>query len=107
MALPISDTFFFIRAVNVLALLLQVLAFKGLITRIGTRVTLTLLPVVSVVGFAALAMFPVVGVLVVFGVLRRAGEYALSKPARETLFNVLPPEQKYKAKNERGDTEYA
>jgi AAA family ATP:ADP antiporter len=35
----------------------------------------------------------------VFGVLRRAGEYALSKPARETLFNVLPPEQKYKAKN--------
>ena len=22
-----------------------------------------------------------------------------SKPARETLFNVLPPEQKYKAKN--------
>jgi ATP:ADP antiporter, AAA family len=86
-------------AVNVLALLLQVLAFKGLITRMGTRVTLTLLPVVSVIGFAALAMFPVVGVVVVFGVLRRAGEYALSKPARETLFNVLPPEQKYKAKN--------
>lgn len=86
-------------AVNVLALLLQVLAFKGLITRIGTRVTLTLLPVVSVFGFVALAMFPVVGVIVVFGVVRRAGEYALSKPARETLFNVLPPEQKYKAKN--------
>ncbi len=86
-------------AVNVLALLLQVFAFKGLITRRGTRVTLTLLPVVSVLGFIALAMFPVVGVVVVFGVLRRAGEYALSKPARETLFNVLPPEQKYKAKN--------
>jgi len=31
--------------------------------------------------------------------VRRAGEYAVSKPARETLFNVLPPEQKYKAKN--------
>ncbi|MGY4830436.1 NTP/NDP exchange transporter [Sphaerotilaceae bacterium SBD11-9] len=85
--------------VNVLALLLQVLAFKGLITRLGTRVTLVLLPLVSVAGFIALALFPVVGVIVVFGVLRRAGEYALSKPARETLFNVLPPEQKYKAKN--------
>jgi AAA family ATP:ADP antiporter len=85
--------------VNVLALLLQVLAFKGLITRLGTRVTLVLLPVVSVFGFIALALFPVVGVVVVFGVLRRAGEYALSKPARETLFNVLPPAQKYKAKN--------
>lgn len=86
-------------AVNLLALVLQVLAFKGLITRLGTRVTLVLLPVVSVVGFAALALFPVAGVIVVFGVLRRAGEYAVSKPARETLFNVLPPEQKYKAKN--------
>ncbi|MET0334386.1 MAG: MFS transporter [Rhizobacter sp.] len=86
-------------AVNVLALLLQVLAFKGFITRLGTRLTLVLLPVLSVLGFVALALFPVVGVLVAFGVLRRAGEYALSKPARETLFNVLPPEQKYKAKN--------
>lgn len=85
--------------VNVLALLLQVLAFKGLITRLGTRWVLMLLPLVSVFGFIALAMAPVVGVIVVFGVLRRAGEYALSKPARETLFNVLPPEQKYKAKN--------
>ena len=85
--------------VNVLALVLQVLAFKGLITRFGTRVTLTLLPVVSVIGFATLAVYPVLAVLVGFGVLRRAGEYALSKPARETLFNVLPPDQKYKAKN--------
>ncbi|MEO8153983.1 MAG: MFS transporter [Rhizobacter sp.] len=85
--------------VNVLALLLQVLAFKGLITRLGTRITLVLLPVVSVLGFVALALYPIVAVVVVFGVLRRAGEYALSKPARETLFNVLPPAQKYKAKN--------
>ncbi len=86
-------------AVNVLTLLLQLLAFRGLITRLGTRVVLALLPALSVVGFAALASYPLLAVLVVFGVLRRAGEYALSKPARETLFNVLPPEQKYKAKN--------
>lgn len=39
------------------------------------------------------------GVLVAFGIVRRAGEYAISKPARETLYNVLPAEQKYKAKN--------
>jgi AAA family ATP:ADP antiporter len=37
--------------------------------------------------------------IVAFVFLRRAGEYAVSKPARETLFNVLPVEQKYKAKN--------
>ena len=87
-------------AVNVLALLLQLLAFKALITRLGVRFVLGLLPAVSVAGFVVLAAsWPALGVLVAFGVLRRAGEYALTKPARETLFNVLPAEQKYKAKN--------
>jgi AAA family ATP:ADP antiporter len=86
-------------AVNVLALLLQLFAFGAMIERLGTTFTLAALPAVAIVGFAALALEPVLATLVVFGVLRRAGEYAISKPARETLFNVLPPEQKYKAKN--------
>ena len=34
-----------------------------------------------------------------FSVLRRVGEYALSKPAREVLFTVVSREEKYKAKN--------
>ena len=32
-------------------------------------------------------------------VLRRAGEYAFGRPAREVLYTVVPPEDKYKAKN--------
>jgi AAA family ATP:ADP antiporter len=83
----------------VIALLLQLFAFGAMIERLGTTFTLAALPAVAIVGFAALAVAPVLSTLVVFGVLRRAGEYAISKPARETLFNVLPPEQKYKAKN--------
>ena len=86
-------------AVNVLTLVLQLFAFGTLIARVGTTVMLAALPAVAIVGFAALAMNPVLATLIVFGVIRRAGEYAISKPARETLFNVLPPEQKYKAKN--------
>ena len=87
-------------AVNVLALVLQVVAFKGLITRLGTRFVLGLLPLVSVVGFVVLALaWPALWALVAFGIVRRAGEYALTKPARETLYNVLPPDQKYRAKN--------
>ena len=42
---------------------------------------------------------PLLPVLVVFGVLRRAGEFAISKPTRETLFTVVPKEEKYQAKN--------
>jgi len=32
-------------------------------------------------------------------VIRRAGNYAIMRPARETLYVVLPREEKYKAKN--------
>jgi AAA family ATP:ADP antiporter len=86
-------------AVNVLALLVQLLAFGTLMRRLGTTFMLAAMPVVAMVGFTLLALHPGLGTLVAFGITRRAGEYAISKPARETLFNALPPEQKYKAKN--------
>ena len=86
-------------AVNVLTLAMQVFAFGALIRKLGTTFMLCAMPVVSIVGFVALALAPGLATLVAFGIVRRAGEYAVSKPARETLFNVLPPEQKYKAKN--------
>jgi AAA family ATP:ADP antiporter len=85
--------------VNVVTLLIQLLAFGPLIQRLGTRFLLVAMPLASLVGYTALAAMPVLAVLVALGVVRRAGEYAVSKPARETLFNVLPPEQKYRAKN--------
>jgi AAA family ATP:ADP antiporter len=86
-------------AVNLLTLTVQVFAFGALIRRLGTTFMLCAMPVVAIFGFAALALSPVLMTLVVFGVIRRAGEYAVSKPTRETLFNALPAEQKYKAKN--------
>ncbi|MDB6147271.1 MAG: putative rane protein, partial [Spartobacteria bacterium] len=46
------------------------------------------------IGFA-----PVLSFLVVFQTLRRAGNYAVSRPAREVLFTVLRREDKYKAKS--------
>lgn len=85
--------------VNLLTLLIQVLAFGALMQRLGIVLMLMALPVLSVFGFAAMAIWPGLLTLIAFGVLRRAGEYALSKPARETLFNVLPAQQKYRAKN--------
>lgn len=89
-------------AVNLLALAVQLLAFGTWVRRAGVRWVLAALPIVSVVGFAALAATTgdtALAVLVVFGVVRRAGEYAVTKPARETLFNALPAEQQYRAKN--------
>lgn len=86
-------------SVNLLALSLQVAATAKLLNRLGVAGTLVLLPALSVAGFAMLGAYPVLAVLVVFQVVRRAGEYAIAKPARELLYAVLDRERKYKAKN--------
>ena len=85
-------------AVNALTLVVQLFLTGRLLKWLGAGLVLAALPAISLVGFVAVAMAPVLGVLVAFQVLRRAANYALSKPAREVLFTVLPREDKYKAK---------
>jgi len=65
----------------------------------GRGITLALLPAFSVIGFAAMGFTPTLTLLVVFLTLRRAGNFAFARPARETLFTVVPREDKYKSKN--------
>ncbi|MFN0314217.1 MAG: MFS transporter, partial [Burkholderiales bacterium] len=84
---------------NSLTLLLQLFVFSRLLKWWGLAAGLVLIPLLSVAGYLALAFDPVLSVLAVFGVARRAGEFAIAKPARETLFNALSPAEKYKAKN--------
>lgn len=86
-------------AVNLLTLAIQVFAFDKLLKRGGMLFMLAVMPLIAIVGFVVLALYPTVAVLAAFGIVRRAGEYAISKPARETLFNPLPAEIKYRAKN--------
>jgi AAA family ATP:ADP antiporter len=86
-------------AVNTLTLLLQFFVTGPLLSRIGATAMLVALPLVSLAGFAALAQWTLLPVLVVVGVLRRAGEFAISKPTRETLFTVVDHDDKYQAKN--------
>lgn len=86
-------------AVNTLTLALQVFAFSRFLKWFGVAGGLVLVPLLSIAGFLALGFASTLTVLIVFGVLRRASEFAISKPARETLFNALSPDEKYKAKN--------
>jgi len=96
------QTAFFARldvAVNALTLLTQ-LFFTGRIIRLlGVGVTLAILPVFCVIGFTALGLWQTLAVFVVFQTLRRATNYAVARPARETLYTVVPREDRYKAKN--------
>ena len=86
-------------AVNVLTLLIQLFLTGRLLERFGVPVMLTLVPLLTVAGFAGLGLMPTVAVIVAFQVLRRAGNFAVARPTREVLFTLVPREDKYKAKS--------
>jgi AAA family ATP:ADP antiporter len=86
-------------AVNVISFLTQVFMTAPMISRFGFASALMLLPAVSVIGFAVIGLAPVLLAFILFSILRRVGEYAIAKPAREVLFTVVGREEKYKAKN--------
>jgi AAA family ATP:ADP antiporter len=85
--------------VNVLTILVQAFLTGRLLKALGVGVTLAILPALSVIGFTAMGAVPVLSLLVIFLVLRRAGNFAIARPAREVLFTVVSREDKYKAKS--------
>ena len=85
--------------VNGLTLLLQLFLTGRVMARLGVGLTLAALPLISILGFLGLGLVPVLGAVVVFTVARRVTNFALSRPARETLFVPLARNAKYKAKN--------
>ena len=86
-------------SVNTLTLLLQIFLTGRLMKFLGVTVTLLFMPVLSLFGFTAMGLAPVLTVLAVFQVARRASTFAFMRPAREVLFTVLRREDKYKAKS--------
>ncbi len=85
-------------AVNVLTLATQTFATGRAVKRWGVAAALAFLPVLSVAGFGVLGLAPTIAVLMTFQVLRRAGNFAVARPAREVLFTVVPRTDRYKSK---------
>lgn len=95
-------TAFFARVdlwVNILTLSVQLFFTSRVLRWFGVALTLAALPLISMIGFATLALAPTIAVLVVYQVIRRAGNFAFARPAREVLYTVVPREDKYKAKS--------
>ena len=86
-------------SVNTLTVLIQVFLTSRLLKWFGVGFTLVLMPALSGLGFLAIGASPILIVLAVFQVVRRATGFALLRPAREILFTVLRREDKYKAKS--------
>jgi ATP:ADP antiporter, AAA family len=86
-------------AVNSIALFTQLFITSALVRRAGLVFCLTVLPAVGVLSLGLTAVMPTLAVIAVCGVVRRAMEFSISKPAREILFTVVTREERYKAKN--------
>ena len=85
--------------VNVVTIGTQIFLTSWLNRRLGLAFTLALIPVVVAIGIGCFALWPVLPVLIVLQIVRRAGEFAITKPAREMLWSQVPQADKYKAKN--------
>ena len=83
---------------QIATLFTQIFVTTQVIKRVGVGWTLAVLPIVTLAGFAALAIWPLYGVMAIFQAVHRATRYAVSRPSRETLFSVVSPSEKYKAK---------
>lgn len=97
-----ARTVFFARidlAVNILTALTQIFLTGRIVRRIGVALSLATLPLVCILGFAALGVTPTLIAIAIFQVLRRSSNYAIARPCREMLYTVLPRSAKYKAKN--------
>lgn len=86
-------------SVGVATLAVQVLFTGRLMLRFGAGAALALLAIVTAAGFAAIALAPVLAVVIGFQAVKRAAEFSLANPARETLFTVVTREQLYKSKS--------
>ena len=85
-------------AVSLLTIIVQFVVTGKIIRRFGAGPAAAFLPLVFAMGFLALALTPMLWVVIAFQAAQRAANFAISNPARELLFTVVDREEKYKAK---------
>ena len=85
-------------AVNILAISTGLFATSRIVTKFGMPITIAMVPIMICIGLLVLAISPLLGVVVVLQVIRRAGNYAVTRPAREMLFTLVNQETRFKAK---------
>jgi ATP:ADP antiporter, AAA family len=83
---------------QVTTLVLQAVVTGHLMKRLGVHITLALLPAIVALGFVGLAISASLAALIVLQATFSAVQRSIIRPARETLFTVVPREEKYKAK---------
>jgi AAA family ATP:ADP antiporter len=81
------------------SLVTQLFLFGRLYRWFGFRALIVSIPVLMTAGYAVLALYPSFAVLIAVMMVRRIGEYSITRPSRDALYTVVTREEKYKAKS--------
>jgi AAA family ATP:ADP antiporter len=84
--------------VNSLAVFTAMFLTGRFVVRFGMPTTLAIVPFCLVAGFLSIAMMPLLAAVVALEIARRAGNYAVTRPAREMLYTVVNREMRFKSK---------
>jgi AAA family ATP:ADP antiporter len=84
--------------VNILTFAIGMFATSRIVLRFGMAATLAMVPFFIAAGLLILAFAPLLIVVLALQVARRAGNYAITRPAREMLFTAVDRETRFKAK---------
>ncbi|HVF64078.1 MAG TPA: MFS transporter, partial [Casimicrobiaceae bacterium] len=85
-------------AINVLTIVVQVGITRWLLVRHGVAPALLIPAFAVLLGFCVLSASPLPVVVALVQIATRAGEFALGKPARESIYTRVDREMRYKAK---------
>lgn len=86
-------------AVNLLGVALQAFATRPFLRVLGVPAALAALPIATGVALLTIEVAPVLAVVIVVQVVRRALDYAFTRPAREVLFTGVGEGDRYEAKS--------
>ena len=84
--------------VNILAIVTAIFFTSRITTRFGMPATLALIPTIMILGWIVVAISPILLFLIGLQIIRRAGNYSITKPRREMLFTLVDNEARYKVK---------
>jgi AAA family ATP:ADP antiporter len=85
-------------AVNLLAIATAWFATSRIAIRFGLATTLAIVPLLVAVGLLLVAFNPLLAAVVSIWIVLRAGNYGITRPAREMLYTVVDREARFKAK---------
>lgn len=83
---------------NMLTIVVGIFATNRLARRFGMPTTLSLVPFVVCVLLLLVSMNPAIILVLAMQVVRRTGNYAITRPAREILFTAVDREARFKTK---------